>query len=126
MFFKYVSRIPSRFMHYIWFLCLFSHFKSRRVPPWVCVYICIDIYNICICICIYFCIYMYETLLFKLFPILICLITSSWCHLPSFSMPCFPSILEVKSWSLRFRLDILERIRPGDSEGFVKHLIRGT
>ena len=81
MFFKYVSRIPSRFMHYIWFLCLFSHFKSRRVPPWMCVYICTDIYNICICIC--FCIYIYKTLLFKLLPILICLITSSWCHLPS-------------------------------------------
>ena len=44
------------------------------------------------CICVYFCVYVcvcmyiYITLLFKLLPILICLITSSWFHLPSFSM----------------------------------------
>ena len=49
---------------------------------------------LCICMCVCVCIYI---LLFKLLPIFICLITSSWSHLPSFSMIWLPYIPEVRA-----------------------------
>lgn len=82
------------------------------------------VYSIHICIHI-FCMYIYKTLPFKMLHILTCLITCSWCHSPSFSMPCFSSILEVRAKVSDSGSASWQEYLPGHSEHFIKHLIRG-
>lgn len=91
---------------------------QNSTPVCVCIYVYI-------CIHIYFCVYTYKTLPFKMLCILNCLITSSWCHLPPFSMPCFSPILEIRAKISDSSSAFWQEYIPCDPEHFIKHLIRG-
>lgn len=114
-----ITRILSRFMHYVWLLCLFGAVLASPSPD-VCVYIYL-------CMYVYISVYTYiKPCCLKCFPF-----WSVWSLPPGVIYllslcPLFPPILEVSTKVPDSGSTFWQEYVPDDSERSLKHLIGGT